>query len=336
MKKHYMKICAISSIIFAFLWLSPVYAQDARTVKIGHGVTETSALHLGFVKFKELAEEKSNGTLNILIYPNQQLGGDRELIEGLQFDSVDITAVSGTNLAPFAPEFFVFDVFFLFDDHAHADRTFDGPAGKKLLEYLEPIGIKGLGYMENGFRSLTNSRGPIEKLADMEGLKIRVAENPVQIAAWKALGFNPTPMAWGELFTGLQQKTVDGQETSIELIYTQRFYEAQTDLTISQHTYTPFVLMAAMNFWESLTPEQQQAIQEAADEAIPYQREQARKLEAEAIEAIKAAGVGVTTLSPEVKEEMKAKLEVANQLAKERAGEAYDVLVNGAAEARAQ
>ncbi|WP_169054353.1 DctP family TRAP transporter solute-binding subunit [Nitratireductor sp. XY-223] len=311
-------------------------AAESRLVKIGHGVPETATLHLGLEKFAELATEYSNDTLEFRIFPNQQLGGDRELIEGLQFESVDITAVSGTNLAPFASEFFAFDVFFMFDDHAHADRTFDGPAGQKLLTYLEPIGIHGLGFMENGFRSMTNSRGPVEGVDDIAGLKIRVAENPVQIAAWSALGANPTPMAWGELFTGLQQKTVDAQETSIELIESQRFYEAQTDMTISQHTYTPFVFLSSLGFYSSLTDEQRAAIDKAAPEAIAYQRELARAKEQEALDAIKASGLRVVELSSEAKNAMKALLGEANEMAKERAGEAYDVLVGGAEEARSQ
>lgn len=319
-----------AGLVLATLLAGSAGAQDERTVKIGHGVTESAALHKGLQRFAELLEEKSGGSLKTVMYPNQQLGGDRELIEGLQFDSVEITAVSGTNLAPFAPEFFAFDVFFLFDDHAHAHRTFDGEAGDQLLTYLEPLGIKGLGYMENGFRNITNSRGPIEGLDDMEGLKLRVAENPVQIAAWEALGTNPTPMAWGELFTALQQKTVDGQETSIELIYSQRFYEAQQSLAISQHTYTPFVLMAAKNFYDSLTPEQQTAVDESAAEAIPYQRDIAKQQEDEALANIEEAGLSVTTLTPEVKSEMRSRLGEAQSMAEERAGEAYRAMVDGA------
>lgn len=333
MRTTFAALAAIS--LGAALPVGAAGAQE-RTVRVGHGVPEDSALHQGFVRFKELVEEKSDGALEVVIFPNQQLGGDRELIEGLQFDSVDVTAVSATNIAPFASEYFAFDTFFLFEDHAHADRTLDGEAGDRLLSYLEPIGIKGLGYMENGFRSLTNSRGPVESVEDIEGLKIRVAENPVQIAAWEALGANPTPMAWGELFTGLQQKTVDAQETSIELIEAQRFYEAQSDMTISRHTYTPFVVLASLNFWEGLSPEHQTAVQEAMDEAIPHQRELARQKEQEAIETIEEAGLGVVELDAEAREAMRARLDEAHAMAEERAGEAYTVLVEGAAAAAQQ
>ncbi len=225
-------------------------------------------------------------------------------------------------------------MFFLFDDFSHVDKTFDGEPGKKLLGYLEPIGIKGLGFMENGFRAITSSKGAVKTLDDLKGQKIRVAENPVQIAAWKALGANPTPMAWGELFTGLQQKTVDAQETSVELIESQRFYEVQKGMTISRHTYTPFVLMASKNFYDSLTPEQQKAVDEAAAESIPYQRKLARELDKSATETIKKAGLEVVELAPEVREAMRSRLKEANTMAKERAGEAYDILVNGAAAAK--
>jgi len=310
------------------------FADDKKVIRIGHGVPEEAALHQGFEKFKEVVERESGGSLEVAIFPNQQLGGDRELIEGLQFDTVDMTAVSANNVAPFASSFFAFDTFFVFDNHAHAHRTFDGPAGEKLGSYLEPIGIKTLGYMENGFRSLTNSRGPITSLEELAGLKMRVAENPVQIAAWSALGANPTPMAWGELFTSLQQKVVDGQETSIELIKSQRFYEAQTDMTISRHTYTPFIVLASLNFWEGLSEDQRAVINTALDEAIPYQRERSKKGEEEAISIIADSGVRVHELSAEAKAEMKELLGEAHAMAKERAGEAFDVLMDGAEAAR--
>lgn len=324
MKTRLMTMAIALSLLFC---AAPAFA--AKTIKIGHGVPETAALHKGFLKFKELVESRSNGDLKVEIYPNQQLGGDRELTEGLQMNNVDITAVSANNLAPFTPAFFVWDLFFLFDTPQDAYSFLDGPAGKKILSYLEPIGIKGLGYMENGFRCLTNSKRVVREIKDFDGIKMRVAENPVQIAAWKALGANPTPMAWGELFTALQQRTLDGQETSVELIYSQRFYEVQKCLTLTRHLYSPFAFIASLDFYNSLSDEHRKIIDDAVAETVPYQRGLAQQMEAEAIEKIRASGVEVVDVPADMKAEMRSMLSESAAMVKERAGDAYDVVVSG-------
>lgn len=325
MKSKFISILLAIGLVFSAVTAS---ASDTLVIKVGHGVPETATLHKGFLKFKEVVETRSNGSMRVEIYPNQQLGGDRELTEGLQMNNVDITAVTANNLAPFTPKFFVWDLFFLFQDHEQAYEVLDGEAGKKLLSYLEPIGLKGLGYMENGFRCLTNSKRDVRSISDLGGIKMRVAENPVQICAWKALGANPTPMAWGELFTALQQHTLDGQETSVELIYSQRFYEVQKCLTLTRHIYSPFVFMASLDFYNDLNDEQRSIIDAAVAEAIPYQRTLARNMEAEAIDKIRAAGVTVVDVPADMRLKMRGMLADSAGMVQKRAGEAYDVLMS--------
>ena len=322
----------IACLFFLGCCLSPAVAAHAKsvTIKIGHGVPETASLHKAFVKFKEIVEAKSSGEMRVQIFPNQQLGGDRELTEALQLNNVSITAVSANNLAPFVAEFFVFDLFYLFSDAETAYRVLDGEVGKKLLTFLEPVGIKGLGQMENGFRNLTNSKRAVSKPDDMNGVKIRVAENPVQISAWKSLGANPTPMAWGEIFTALQQKTLDGQETSLELIVANRFYEAQKFLTISEHLYSPFTLIASLDFYEGLSPEHRAIVDGAAAEIVPYQRGLAQEVAKNAVETIAKAGLEVTMLTPEQKKAFRDKMADSYPLVRDRAGAICDEILKAA------
>lgn len=312
------------------LGLAVMAHAKSVTIKIGHGVPETASLHKGFVKFKEIVEAKSNGEMKVQIFPNQQLGGDRELIEALQLNNVSITAVSANNIAPFVPQFFVFDLFYLFGDAETAYKVLDAEVGKKLLSYLEPAGIKGLGQMENGFRNLTNSKRAVAKPEDLTGIKIRVAENPVQIAAWKSLGANPTPMAWGEIFTALQQRTLDGQETSLELIVSNRFYEAQKFLTVSEHLYMPFTLIASLDFYEALSPAHRAIIDDASAEVVAYQRAEAQKVAKSALETIAKSGVQVTVLTAEQKKAFRVKMAETYPLVRDRAGAICDELIKAA------
>ncbi len=328
MKKS-IKLIAASLLLTAALGLFSVATAGQVKVKIGHGIPENGSMHLGFVKFKELIEAKSKGEFAVEIYPNQQLGGDRELTEALQLNNVSLTAVSGNNLAPFAKQFFITDLFFIANTHERAQAIYDSPAGKKLLTYLEPIGIKGLGSMENGFRSLTNSKRVVKKPEDLAGIKMRVPENPIQIATWKALGASPTPMAWSELFTALQQGTLDGQECTVENVYIMHFNEVQKYWSMTRHHYTPYTVIASLDFYENLTPGQRKIFDECIAEAIVYQRQQAKRLESEYFEKIKATGTTqVTELTAEELAAFKAKLGDVNQQIRDRVGaELFDAFM---------
>jgi len=287
------------SLALGALLVLPGQALAKVTMKIGHGVTENTAMHLGWVKFKELVEERTKGEIFIDIYPNQQLGGDRELVEATQLGNIAGTAPSTSPVAAFNANFFIFDVPFMFADRESVYKVLDGEPGKAVLKTCEKYNMKGLGYFENGFRNLTNSKRPVHKPADLQGLKLRTMENPLHLAAWNALGANPTPMAFGELFTALQQKTVDGQENPMELIFNNKFFEVQPYLTKSQHIYTPYVVLFNLELWNDLSAEQQDIIQKSMDEAIAYQRQVALDADKKAEAGIRNGGTEVSPLTPE-------------------------------------
>ena len=254
------------------------------------------------------------------IYPNQQLGGDREYTEATQIGNVQIASPSGSPLASFCKEFYVLDIPFLFKDKETAYRVLDGEAGQALLKALEKSNLKGLGFFDNGFRNLTNSKVPVRKPEDLKGLKIRTMENDVHLAAWKMLGSNPTPMAWGEVFTALQQKTIDGQENPFETIYTNKLYEVQKYATETNHIFTPYVAFINKDFYEQLPIEYQQIIDDAIKVAIDYQREEAKKLDTEAQTSMDGK-IEIIRLTDEELQAFKDKTAPVLDMVKEKAGE---------------
>ena len=282
---------------------------------------EDTGMGEGFTKLKEVLEAKSDGAMKVEIYPNGQLGGDRELTESAQLGNVDLTAVSATNLAPFAKEFYVLDTFFMFDDRSHVYRVLEGEAGDAMLAPLQEKNLMGLGFWENGFRHLTNSKRPVESPDDMTGIKMRVAENPVQISAWKSVGAGPTPMAWGELFTALQQGTLDGQECTMENIVKMKFYEVQENISMTGHKYSPYVVIMNLDLFNSFTDQEKEWFLSALEEATEYQREVAKKPEVEGLQIVKDAGNTVVEVTPEAKAEFRSSMMGAvNDLVKEKAG----------------
>lgn len=304
-------------VVFAFVTDA---AAAKINIKASHGSPLDSAPDAGWKKFKEVVEARSNGDISVRIYPNNQLGSDRETTESVQLGNLHMACPSSSILAPFAKEVFVLDLFFLFKDRDMAYRVLDGEPGKKLLATLEKSRLKGLGYMENGFRNLSNSKRAIRTPDDIAGLKIRVMENPLHIAAWKALNANPTPMAFTELFTAMQQGTVDGQENPLELIFVQRFHEIQKHITMTGHVYTPYVVIINKPFFDSLSPEHQALIQEAMNEAIAAQRQKALELDEAARKAIAESGTEIVDLTAEEHAMFREKLMPIRDLVRERAG----------------
>jgi tripartite ATP-independent transporter DctP family solute receptor len=261
-------------------------SREKILVKLAHGAPEEHSSHQGFLKFKEIVEARSNGVMTVEIYPNNQMGGDREILEGTQFGNITGGYSSQSAIAGFAKEFAVLDAPFMFQSREEVYKVFDGEAGRKLLTYFEAINIKGLGYAENGFRNLTCNK-EIRSPNDLKGVKIRVMESEIQILTWSSLNANPTPMAFGELFTALQQKVVDAQENPAEFIYTNKFYEVQDYLMLTRHIYSPLVMFVNLGFYKNLTPDHQSLINTASKEAIAHNRKIATENEAKALEIIK-------------------------------------------------
>ena len=308
MKKLMLLLAAISLVLPGLFAGGQSSKSDTKVIRLGHDSQENTALHQAFVYFKEKIEAQPELKLSVEIYPARQLGGAKEMFDTTQQGNLDMTPPATVLLASDIPEFNVLDKFYLFDSEAHAHRFYDGPGGKKLLEVLEPLGLHGLGYMEVGLRSFSNSRSPIEQVDDLKGLKIRAASNPLQIAAWKGGGAAPIPMAWGEIFTSLQQGLLDGQESAVGSMYTARFFEAQKYISLTEHIYTNYLWVVNKMFWDSLTDSQRTAVNAIAKDTIAEQRKLAAKYSADYLDKMVGAGLKVNRVSPEFKAELSKRL----------------------------
>jgi TRAP-type transport system periplasmic protein len=256
-------------------------AQYKATMKLASTQAMDHPLNVGAQKFADLVKERSNGRIEIKIYPSNQLGkGEREFAEGLQQGSIDLTPISTGPLGGFSPSINILDLPFMFRDFNHVDLVMDGPIGRKLLDDLERAGIKGLAFWENGFRHLTNAKRQVVKVEDGKGLKIRTMENKVHLAAWKGAGLNPTPMAWGEVFTALQQGVIDGQENPIAIYYSSKLWDAgQKNLSLTAHVYSPLPLLMSKKTFDAMPKEDQEMFVKSAYEVAKFQRKLNRDAE---------------------------------------------------------
>ncbi|WP_338787121.1 DctP family TRAP transporter solute-binding subunit [Metabacillus sp. FJAT-53654] len=240
------------------------------TIKFAHSAVDTNSRHDAALKFKSLVEEKSNNQITVEVFPNEVLGSEPQMVEGVAFN--DIQMVAASTYAQYEPKVDVFGLPFLFETNEQAWEALDGPIGQEVFSGLLDDNLRVLGHFENGFRHVTNNVRPIEKVEDLEGLKIRTPEMPILVSIFEALGSNPTPMAFGELYMALQQGTVDGQENPISNIHASKFYEVQDYLSLTGHSYSPTTVAISDEFWNTLSPEQQEIIQSSLTEASKFHR----------------------------------------------------------------
>ncbi|WP_353150071.1 TRAP transporter substrate-binding protein [Pollutimonas bauzanensis] len=287
-----------------------VMAKDIKTrvVRFGYGLADESPTGKATRYFAEQVKQLSDGKINVKTYGNGALGSDEQMQNALIGGSQEMTFVSTAPLAGMVKEYGVFDLPFLFDNEKVADYVLDGPEGKKLLDKLTDKGLIGLVYWENGFRNITNSRHEISKAKDLEGIKLRVMQNQVALSVFKGLGANAIPMPFTELFTALETKTVDGQENPLSTIQTSKFYEVQPYLTISNHVYTPFVLLASKKWWDGLSADEKGVIEQAAKEAQTFQRKESREGNITALAYLKDHGLKVSEFSTAEKEKIREDL----------------------------
>jgi len=286
----------IAAVLVFLLLFGGISAEAAVQLKLGHSVSDQHPYHLGAQRFKEMVEKETKGAIEIALFPNNQLGtGERDLLEGLQLGTVDLYVGSTGPMGGFEKKFMLFDFPFLFKNKEQAYSVLDGEIGQYVMGLLDKIGIKGLAWYENGFRHFTNSKRPVNTPEDVKGLKLRTMENKIHMALWRAMGADPTPMAWGEVFTALQQGTVDGQENPIPIIYVQKINEVQKHLAITGHVFSPAMIAVAKAKFDALPKEHQDIIMKAAKESALYQREQITKMENEQVQKLKDLGMLVTT-----------------------------------------
>jgi len=277
-------------------------SEETITIQAAHVVSQDATQHDMYLKFKELVEERSDGRIIIDVYPDGQLGGEREMVENTQSGNIQITSPSVGVLANFSSALEVFDFPFIFKDRETVYEVFDSDIGQELLAGLEESNLIGLGYSENGWRHLSNNKEEITSPDQMDGLKLRTMEVPLHIEFWKELGANPTPLAFTEVFTGLSSGVVDGVENPFQLIYTGKFHEPSKFITTTGHIFDPEILVINKDFFEGLSEEDQEIIETSATEAIEYLRELNKDLDEELREKLIDEGAVITDLTEEEQE----------------------------------
>ncbi|MDT8861475.1 DctP family TRAP transporter solute-binding subunit [Alkalihalobacillus sp. MEB130] len=303
---------------------STVYSDnEEKIMRLAVATPEERSLTKGLYKFADIVEKETGGSIKVEVYPNGVLGGDREVLEGLQLGFFQGTTISTGPIAQFAERFAVFDLPFLFPNAEVAYEFLDGPIGHELLDELQGQGVVGINYWENGFRHLTNNRREIHSVDDIQGLKVRTLENELHIDMWSQLGANPTPMAFTELFAGLQQGVVDGQENPAGNVTTTNFYEVQDYLTITNHIYNASVFMISEIFWNDLSDKEKDIVIQAAEEAKDYQRALNQQEELDAFEFLSNAGMTITDLSPEEATKFYEKVQPVYEKYTSRIGEEF-------------
>jgi tripartite ATP-independent transporter DctP family solute receptor len=277
----------------AFLVSGCAGKREVKVIKLAHGLDQQHSVHKGMVYFGQKLAEKSGGTLRVDVYPSGQLGSERECLELVQIGGLAMTKVSASVLEGFAPEFKVFGLPYLFRSNAHKVAVLDGPIGKEILAAPQSKFMRGLCYYDSGSRSFYTKTRAIRTPDDLNGLKIRVQESPMAFALIRAFGASATPIAFGELYTSLQQGVVDGAENNPPSFHLARHYEVCKYYSLDEHTSVPDVVVIGTHFWHTLTPQQQKWMQEAADESAIYQRELWEESTATSLAAVEKAGVEI-------------------------------------------
>lgn len=278
-------------------------------------VTSSSAKDAVTEVFIPKVEEYSNGTIKITHFPDNQLGNDEQSFAMAQTGECDIAVGSTSSVATTYNDLYLYDIPYMFLNKQEVYEVgFNGEAGKAILDGFSGYGLKGLAFWENGFRNVTTNNKDIAAVTDLNGLKIRTMANEIHLEAWKAMGANPTPMAFGELFTAMQQGTVDGQENPLGIITGNKFEEIEKFCTLTEHVYTSYYVVMNLEKWNSLTAEQQDALTRAMEETTQRQYELSQKYEDEAVGVMEAAGCKVRTLTDEEKLSFKEAADKANSL----------------------
>ncbi|RYF30340.1 MAG: TRAP transporter substrate-binding protein [Comamonadaceae bacterium] len=282
-------------------------AQE-KTLKFAFSLAKEHPIGIGAQKFADLVAAKSGGKLKVNLFPNAVLGSDPQNLSAVRGGTLDFTTMATGLLAGLNKEFMVFDFPFLFRDFKEAYALSDGPIAKSLLAKLNDQGVVGLGIWDLGFRNITNSRRPITKPEDLEGQKLRVIASPIYIETFKALGANPVPMTFGEVYGALESRAIDGQDNPVAVIESAKFAEVQKFLSLTRHLYTGMPLLMSKKTWDALSPEERTLIQTAANEAKVEERKAIQVQETEAIDRLRKAMQVNEVSAPEL-ERMRQKVQ---------------------------
>ncbi|MFO1397149.1 MAG: TRAP transporter substrate-binding protein [Burkholderiales bacterium] len=282
------------SIVAAALAVVPALPAAAQqTLKMNISLAQNSSYGVAIDTFAKEVEKRTNGRYKVQNFYAGALGAERESIEGVQLGTLDLTLTSTGPVPNFVPEIAILDIPFLFRDYQHARGVLDGPIGQEMLVKFEPKGIHALAWGENGFRHMTNNKRPVNAPDDLKGLKMRTMENPIHIQAYKQFGILPTPMAFTEVFTALQQGTVDGQENPLSVITAAKLDQVQKYMTLTGHVYSPAVILMNKGKWDALSAADKQAFNEAAKEAVKANRARIDDDEKRAVGDLRGKGMTV-------------------------------------------
>lgn len=293
--RKFVALLIVGIVSLVFLSPGPAPAAEFKAVmKLGSTQPADHPYMVGAKKFSDLIKERTNGRIVINLYPSSQLGkGEREMVESMQQGTIDLVVSSTGPLGGFSPSMNILDIPYLFRDNAHVDAVLDGKIGRDLLNDLEKHNIIGLAFWENGFRHLTNSKVAVKEASQAKGLKIRTMENKVHLKAWDTAGLNPTPMAWGELYTSLQQKVIDGQENPVAVFYSAKFWEVQKYFSLTYHVYSPSPLMMSKKKFLAMPEADRKIFSETAMEVAKFQRKLNRDEEARKLKEMTAQGLTI-------------------------------------------
>lgn len=294
----------------ALLAAAPAFAQfQERTIKFTNGVNEDHPVGVGVKKMQEVLAAKSGGKLKIAAFWGGAAGNDLQATQALRAGTQEMVCTSSSPLVGIVKELGVFDLPFLFANEKEADAVLDGPAGVYFNKKLEEAGLVNLAYWENGFRNLTNSKKPVAKAEDFEGIKLRVMQNNIFLDTFRTLGTNAVPMAFPEVFTALETKTIDGQENPFVTIETSKFNEVQKYLSVTRHAYTPFLVLYSKKLWDQLSPQEQAVLREAAMEGQKVQRAANRTLNEKSLASLRTKGMQVNEISAAEQRRIVAKVQ---------------------------
>jgi tripartite ATP-independent transporter DctP family solute receptor len=246
--------------------------EGARVLKMAHSLDVTHPVHKAMLFMGERLVEKSGGAIRLIVFPSEQLGSERDVVEQVQIGCIDLTKISAASLESFIPEMGVYSIPYIFRDNAHYQSVVEGPVGGRIRLAGERVGFRGLCYYDSGSRSFYTKDHPILTPDDLAGMKIRVMPSKTSIDMIRALGASATPIAWGELYTSLQQGVVDGAENNPPSFYTSRHYEVCKHYSLDEHTMVPDVVIISKVVWDELSENERIIVQEAADDSAAHER----------------------------------------------------------------
>ena len=277
----------------ATLLIAGTTGAAAETLRLGHNISTSSPYHLAAEHFADLVAERTDGRITVQVFPAGALGNERDMIEGAQIGTVDLMVTSSAAVGPFVPEMRILDIPFLFRDLEHARAVLDSEIGDALLDAMPERGLVGLAWGDIGFRHMT-ANDPLDSVEALQGVRLRSQDNPIHLSAYRALGFQPTVVGFNELYAALQTGLVDANEQPLSIHVASRFYEVQSDLTLTGHLMASALFAASQDVWNRLSEEDQEILREAARESIPVMRSATDEQDGAALDTLRERGMTIT------------------------------------------